>query len=85
LALLACLVISSAIRSVLKRYDFNGVLLAIGALIFLTSRVLIMYETWPHSDAPNFAELSANVAAAMPALLAGTPATHPYDYAQGGQ
>jgi hypothetical protein len=30
-------------------YPFNGVLLAIGAAIFLTSRVLIMYDTWPHS------------------------------------
>jgi hypothetical protein len=37
---------------VLKRYSFNGVLLALIATFFLATRVLIMYDTWPH---PGFA------------------------------
>jgi len=41
---LACL---SAILAALKRYSFNGLLLGIGAAIFLVSRTLIMIAAWP--------------------------------------
>jgi hypothetical protein len=41
-------IIGAATYGVLKRYNFNGVLLAFGALTFLVSRALIIHDTWPH-------------------------------------
>jgi len=34
-------------NSIERRYSFSGLLLAIGALLFATSRVLVMVETFP--------------------------------------
>jgi hypothetical protein len=39
----------AGLLAVLKRYSFNGVLLGIGTVIFLASRGITMYDTWPHS------------------------------------
>jgi hypothetical protein len=34
--------------ALLHRYNFNGMLLGLGAASFLASRALIIYNTWPH-------------------------------------
>jgi hypothetical protein len=68
------LIFAKAILNVLKRYTFNGVLLAIGAAIFLTTRVLIMYDTWPHSS---HAAAVVSHEQAAPGGQSGHPAEQP--------
>jgi uncharacterized membrane protein YoaK (UPF0700 family) len=65
---------AAAILQCLKRYSFNGALLAIGAVIFLTSRVLIMYDTWPHSS---HAATVVTHEQAVPGGQSGQPAEQP--------
>jgi hypothetical protein len=48
IVILGCGFFAFGIVRVLKRYNFNGILLAVGAVVFLTTRGLIMYDTWPH-------------------------------------